>query len=116
MSINIVTPNDWAMGPPRERGSHQNMRINDRGPFCCLLEEKPHSYTATHSHSEPEIFVVLDGRMLFNGQWVGKGTVIHVPADEDYWYSTSEEHCIVMLTRPGERGEKHDVAEATTAG
>jgi quercetin dioxygenase-like cupin family protein len=80
------------------------MTMNEADPFARVLEVAPNLYTATHSHNEPEIFVVLDGRILFNGQWCERGTVAYIPADEDYWHSTGAERCVMLLMRPRGRG------------
>jgi hypothetical protein len=42
--------------------------------------------------------------MLFNGTWCDVGSLIYVPANEEYWYSTGEEPCRVALVRPKGRG------------
>jgi mannose-6-phosphate isomerase-like protein (cupin superfamily) len=115
MSIAIIAPEDWRMAPPGERGTHANMKIAKENPYLCLLEEKPNSYNKTHSHSEPEVFIVLEGRMIFNGRWCEKGTVIFVPANEDYWYATGSEHCVISLMRPKDRGQKRNAVEAVAA-
>jgi hypothetical protein len=60
--------------------------------------------------------VVVKGRMLFNGEWCGVGSLIYVPANEEYWYSTLEEGCTVTLIRPGGAGEIHAGAEALAPG
>ena len=50
--------------------------------------------------------------MMFNGHWVGTGTVVHVPANEDYWHSTGAEKCVIALMRPRGRGQISNVQEA----
>lgn len=115
MSITVVTPADWNMTPPVERGRHLGMTIQTEDPFLRLLEAEPNSYTAPHSHNEPEIIVVLEGRLLFNGRWCEQGSVVHVPAGEDYWHSTGAERCIIALMRPKGRGQIRYAAEAVAA-
>ena len=114
MPITMIPAGAWSMKPPGP-GGHRAMPVHGADPFCVLLEEQPHSYTATHCHSEPEIFCVLDGRMLFNGKWCETGSVLHVPAHEDYWYATSDQHCVIALIRPAVRGAKIDAVEAMAA-
>jgi len=83
----------------------QSMRIMSGAPHITYLNSPPHHYALVHSHTEAEIMVVIKGRMLFNGQWCGVGSVIYVPANEEYWYSTTDEGCLVSLIRPGGQGE-----------
>ena len=33
------------------------------------------------------------------------GTVVHVPANEDYWHATGDERCVVGLIRPATSGK-----------
>jgi len=58
------------------------------------------------------VMVVVKGRMLFNGRWCDVGSVIFVPANEEYWYSTGDEPCRVALIRPLGRGTFKDGLEA----
>lgn len=120
MTIKVITPEDWKMVPPAERGAPSaakmlGMLINEQDPSLYLLEEPPHFYTSTHSHSEPEVIIVLQGRMMFNGRWVGPGSVVHVPANEDYWHSTGEEKCVIALMRPRGRGKITHTPEVNLA-
>lgn len=121
MAIKVITPDDWKMVPPAERGAPAaakmlGMLINPEDPALYLLEEPPHFYTSTHSHSEPEVIIVLQGRMMFNGRWVGSGSVVHIPANEDYWHSTGAEKCVIALMRPRGRGQIKHTPEEIIAG
>ncbi len=105
MAISIVNPSDWDITAPVVAGRHAGMTIHDQHPFFRLLEIEPDSYIAPHSHSEAEIVVVLEGRMIFNGVWCEMGAVVHVPANEDYWHATGDERCVVGLIRPATSGK-----------
>ena len=52
--------------------------------------------------------------MLFIGRWCEVGSVIYVPANEEYWYSTGEEACRIALVRPNGRGTFTHGIEAST--
>jgi len=80
------------------------MHINEGAPYISILQSAPHHYAQVHSHSEDEVMVVVQGRMLFNGRWCEAGSLIFVPAREEYWYSTGDEGCRVALIRPNGRG------------
>jgi quercetin dioxygenase-like cupin family protein len=103
MAIVVVKPDDWQMEPCERR--HPGMQIKDSYPFTRLLLSEPNCYTPPHSHSEPELIIVLSGRLLFNGQWCETGTVVYVPANEDYWHSTGTGSCVMALVRPNDRGK-----------
>jgi mannose-6-phosphate isomerase-like protein (cupin superfamily) len=102
----IVTPEQIEMRPGT-RGNIRGltvMHVNEGAPYITFLESAPHHYAQVHSHSEDEVMVVVQGRMLFNGRWCDAGSLIFVPAHEEYWYSTGDEPCRVALIRPKGRG------------
>jgi hypothetical protein len=73
MSITFVKPENWNMVPPGERKAGgraklHGMHVSAENPFMILLEEPPNTYTSVHSHSEPEVMVVLEGHITFNGE------------------------------------------------
>jgi mannose-6-phosphate isomerase-like protein (cupin superfamily) len=105
-STTIVTPDKIEMRPGTT-GRIKDltvMHVHEGAPYITYLESAPNHYAQVHSHSEDEIMVVVKGRMLFNGTWCDVGSLIFVPADEEYWYSTGDEACRVALVRPGGRG------------
>lgn len=77
--------------------------INEKGPFVVLMLEPANHYSSVHYHTSNEVLIVMEGRMLFNGQWCGPGTVIYIDEGEEYWHSTGEEPCLAALIRPGDR-------------
>ena len=80
------------------------MHVHEGAPYITFLESAANHYAQVHSHSEDEIMVVVKGRMFFNGTWCEVGSLIFVPANEEYWYSTGDEACRVALIRPLGRG------------
>jgi mannose-6-phosphate isomerase-like protein (cupin superfamily) len=94
----------------------QSMHVTRGEPHISYLHSPPHHYALVHSHTEAEYMVVVKGRMLFNGEWCGVGSLIYVPANEEYWYSTLEEGCTVTLIRPGGMGELHAGHEVLAPG
>ena len=120
MSITILTPSEWNFVPPAQRGAAGGatllgQQLRAENPVLFLLEEPPDTYTSAHSHSEPEVIVVLEGRLMFNGKWCETGSVIYVPANEDYWHSTGDVRCVVALMRPTTRGKIKYAEEAVAA-
>ena len=119
MPITVVKPENWNMVPPSQRRAGgraklNGMNVSEDNPFMILLEEPPNTYTAVHSHSEPEVMVVLAGRITFNGELCNQGTMILVPADTDYWHSTGSERCVLGLIRPS-RGKTTHATETIVA-
>jgi mannose-6-phosphate isomerase-like protein (cupin superfamily) len=80
------------------------MHVHEGAPYITFIESAPSHYAQVHSHSEDEVMVVVKGRMFFNGRWCEVGSLIFVPAQEEYWYSTGDEACRVALIRPKGRG------------
>jgi mannose-6-phosphate isomerase-like protein (cupin superfamily) len=112
MAITFVKPENWKMVPPAERKAGgraklNGMHVSEENPFMILLEEPPNTYTPVHSHSEPEVMVVLEGRIIFNGELCKQGTMILVPANADYWHSTGSERCVIGLIRPSKGKTTH---------
>jgi cupin superfamily acireductone dioxygenase involved in methionine salvage len=102
----IVTPDQIQMRPGT-RGYVKDltvMHVHEGAPYITFIESAPNHYAQVHSHSEDEIMVVVKGRMFFNGRWCEVGSLIFVPAHEEYWYSTGDEACRVALVRPMGRG------------
>jgi mannose-6-phosphate isomerase-like protein (cupin superfamily) len=111
----IVTPDQIELRPGT-RGNIKGltvMHVNEGAPYITFLESAPHHYAQVHSHSEDEVMVVVKGRMLFNGRWCDVGSLIFVPAHEEYWYSTGDEACRVALIRPKGRGTFENGREDT---
>jgi hypothetical protein len=102
----IVTPDQIKLRPGTDGNVKGlfTMRIHEGSPYVTCIESPANHYAQVHSHSGDEIMVVVKGRMFFNGQWCEVGSVIYVPANEEYWYSTGEEACRVALIRPNGRG------------
>lgn len=97
----IVTEQDIKLAPGKGRiQGLESMRVMTGSPHVTYLNSKAHHYAPVHSHTEAELMVVISGRMIFNGVWCGVGSVIFVPANEEYWYATADEGCMVTLIRP----------------
>jgi mannose-6-phosphate isomerase-like protein (cupin superfamily) len=102
----IVTPDEIQLRPGKlgnVKGLNV-MHVHEGAPYITVIESAANHYAQVHSHSEDEIMVVVKGRMFFNGKWCEVGSVIYVPANEEYWYSTGDEACRVALIRPQGRG------------
>jgi quercetin dioxygenase-like cupin family protein len=102
----ILTPDKLQLRPGKE-GNVKGLfthRLHEGNPHVTCIESPANHYAQVHSHSEDEIMVVVKGRMFFNGEWCGVGSIIYVPANEEYWYSTGDEACRIALVRPNGKG------------
>jgi len=102
----VITPDQVELRPGT-RGYVKDltvMHVREDAPYITFIESAPNHYAQVHSHSEDEVMVVVKGRMFFNGRWCEVGSLIFVPAQEEYWYSTGDEACRVALIRPKGRG------------
>lgn len=122
MSGFIINSNDWNLrtaaegglkstadnGPgvqdPAETVQIRSHLLRDADPFVTILKEPPHHYASVHYHTEPEIMIVLEGKMLINGEWCYPGAIIYYDANDHYWHATGAEPCVTALIRPGKRG------------
>lgn len=101
----ILSEEEITLGPGKGRiQGLQTMRVMTGSPHVNYLNSLPHHYAPVHSHTESELMVVVKGRMIFNGRWCGVGSLIYVPANEEYWYATADEGCMVILIRPSAPG------------
>jgi hypothetical protein len=113
----IVTP-DQVQLRPGNRGYIKGltvMHVHEGAPYITILESPPHHHAQVHSHSEDEVMVVTKGKMIFNGRWCETGSIIFVPANQEYWYATGDEACRVTLMRPKGRGTFQNGLEALAA-
>jgi hypothetical protein len=119
--LTFINPKDWALrtaaegglkssgeGPfvqdPTETVSIRSHVVHPIYPFAAILEEPAHHYASVHYHSEPEIMIVLEGRIFINGVWAETGAVIYVDAFDQYWHCTGSCRCILALIRPNRPG------------
>jgi mannose-6-phosphate isomerase-like protein (cupin superfamily) len=114
----IMTPDQVALRPGKLGlvAGLNIMHVKEGAPYITFIESPANHYAQVHSHSEDEIMVVVKGRMFFNGKWCEVGSLIFVPANEEYWYSTGDEACRVALVRPNGRGTFKNGLEAAAAG
>jgi hypothetical protein len=121
----IINPEDWQLRTAAEGGlpssSHngaavmdssllnapRSQLLHDANPFLCILEEPANHHSPVHYHTEPELMIVLKGKMLLNGVWCHAGAVIFYEANQHYWHATGDEPCVTALLRPGDRGYMH---------
>jgi len=106
MPVTIVTPSDRELKPVGETSEDDNERIKlgviaDGEPYVHIAEVPAGHVIAPHSHSQPEVTIVLSGTMTVGGRSCGPGTVVVVPGDEEYGVvAGSEEPLVFAVIRP----------------
>ena len=87
MSVIIVVPSARNLEPIGDDGAIQLRRITDGldGEPSVHVTEVPAGYhIGTHSHSEPEVMVILSGTATVGDTQCPAGTLIVIPANENY--------------------------------
>jgi hypothetical protein len=134
MMATFVNPSDWNLrtaaqggltssgeGPlfpyPSTAVDIRSHKVHTLYPFVAILEEPAHHYAPVHYHSEPEIMVILKGRIFLNGRWAETGGLIYIDAFEHYWHCTGGEPCVLALIRhrPGVIGRGPETQHPASA-
>jgi hypothetical protein len=114
MAVTIVRPGDRRMSPvrprtasgtpagdvPEERLIKRQVICDDR-PYAHVVEVPARHVIAAHSHSQTEVTVVLSGTARIAGSTCEAGSVIVVPANEEYSIEVGEELLTLVVMRPG---------------
>ena len=103
MSVTIVPPDERDLEPVSE-GSPIQLRVVRDGldgePYVHVTEVPPHHHIATHSHSETEVTIVLSGTAIVDGVECPVGTLLVVPANEQYALDAGNEPLVFAVIRP----------------
>ena len=103
MSAMFVPPGDRNLEPLGE-GSPIHLRVVADGlegePYVHITEVPAHHHIATHSHSETEVTVVLSGTAIVGGVEYPAGTLIVIPANEQYALDAGDEALTFAVIRP----------------
>jgi quercetin dioxygenase-like cupin family protein len=106
VAITVVRPVDRQLQPvgpagltPKEQVKLQILR--DTEPYVHLAETPPGHVIPPHRHSETEVTVILHGTATVGGETYGPGTVLIVPADEEYGLEAGPaEPLVFAVVRP----------------
>ena len=75
--------------------------VSDDEPYAHIVEAPARHVIAAHSHSRTEVTVILAGTAQVAGTQCGPGTVIVVPADEQYSIEVGDAPLTMVVMRPG---------------
>jgi mannose-6-phosphate isomerase-like protein (cupin superfamily) len=113
MAVKIIRPAERELLPVRpaaepageaSRASEHPIKrqvVSDDEPYAHIVEAPAHHVIAAHSHSRTEVTVILSGAAQVAGTTCGPGTVIVVPADEEYSIEVGDSPLTMVVMRPG---------------
>ncbi len=103
MSVTIVRPDEREMTPVSD-GNPILLRVLSGGldgdPYVHVTEVPPGHHIATHSHSETEVTIVLSGVAIVGGTECPAGTILVIPANEQYALDAGDEPLTFAVIRP----------------
>ena len=99
MPVTIVTPSDRNLQARGESAIKLEVLADE--PYVHIAEVPAGHVIDPHSHSEPEVTVVLSGTMTVGDKVCGPGSVVVVPSDEEYGVvAGSDEPLVFAVVRP----------------
>jgi quercetin dioxygenase-like cupin family protein len=102
-SVTVVRPQERDLQPVRE-GNPILLQVVADGlegnPYVHVTEVPAHHHIASHSHSETEVTIILEGTAIVDGTPCGPGTVLVIPADQSYAIDAGDEPLTFAVVRP----------------
>jgi quercetin dioxygenase-like cupin family protein len=107
--IEIIRTGDWDLEESSYTTTgkdgvtrHNRARVLLEGePYAHIAESPPGAVIPVHSHSTTELTVILQGTATVAGQQCGPGTILIVPADEEYGLEAGvDEPLTFLVVRP----------------
>jgi quercetin dioxygenase-like cupin family protein len=109
MPVMIVRPSDRNLQPVRaatDDTPESPVRLQvvagglDGEPYVHLSQVPAGHYIDTHSHSEPEVTIILSGSARLGDVVCEAGSVVVIPADEKYSLEAGDEPLTFAVIRP----------------
>jgi quercetin dioxygenase-like cupin family protein len=111
MPVSIVRPSDRNLRPvgtPPDEGGGAPSPVQlevisgglDGQPYVHVTEVPAGHYIDAHSHSEPEVTIILSGRATVGDTVCEAGSVVVIPADEVYSLEAGDEPLTFVVVRP----------------
>jgi quercetin dioxygenase-like cupin family protein len=91
--LESIHPNE----PAHPNASVRKQVLSAADPYAHLIEVPPGHAVLSHSHSEPEVTVVLSGSLVIDGTACASGSVLVVPADERYAFCAGPDEPLTFL-------------------
>jgi len=103
VSVTIVRPADRDLRPVRD-GHPILLQVVadglDGNPYVHVTEVPAGHHIAAHSHSEDEVTVILSGTAIVDGVECGAGTLLVIPARQEYAIDAGAEPLTFAVIRP----------------
>ncbi len=103
MSVVIVRPEARELVPV-QAGAPILLQVVADGlegnPYVHLTEVPAGHHIATHSHSESEVTIILSGVAIVDGESCGPGSLLVIPANENYAIDAGDEPLVFAVVRP----------------
>jgi quercetin dioxygenase-like cupin family protein len=85
----------------RQGAGRKLLAQGDGGFYAQIVQIPPNFEAPTHSHSHPEIFMVLEGRCSFDGEEMQQYDMTVVPSDGPYGFTAGPEGVRFLVVRTG---------------
>lgn len=111
MPIRVVRPGERALEPVSQQGVPNlpesvgavalRQIVSSDAPYVHIAQLPPGATVPVHSHSEDEVTVILSGTGAVGGDELETGSVVLVPANEEYDLSVvGDEPLTFLVVRP----------------
>jgi len=102
MAALIVRPGDRRLEPLHGSitAAIKMQYLRDDDPYVHLTEVAPRHVIEPHRHSETEVTVILSGSARLGDTVCEAGTVLVIPADEEYGLVAGDDGLTFLVVRP----------------
>ena len=108
MPATIIRPSERRLVPVKPSAdagvtgtsSIQRQIVCDDTPYVHIVEVAAGHRIPAHSHSQPEVTVILSGSARIGGTLCEAGTVVSIPADEAYSIEAGPGALTMVVVRP----------------
>jgi hypothetical protein len=111
MGIEIVRPQDrqlQSVDPASIQGKipdaaiakSKRQIVSTDNPYVHIAQTAANNTIPRHSHSTPEVMVVLSGRVNVGGTECEAGSVLLIPANEEYALEVGDDDLTFLVVRP----------------
>lgn len=99
----VIRPQDRRLEPLAQAGDSGLLMqyLSSDDPYVHMTQVPPGFEIPPHSHSQPEVTVILSGAARLGDRLCEAGTVLVIPADEEYALTaTGDEPLTFLVVRP----------------
>lgn len=85
----------------RKGAGRKFLAQGDGGFYAQVVRIPPHFDAPAHSHDHAEVFMVLSGTLVMNGERLGERDMTVIAANEPYGFSTGPDGAEFLVVRTG---------------